>query len=549
MTDRRRQFSGAAVACVVVVALLTTMLATARAKAADDANLMRDLARVRAYEHERVRLIAECRPATACMFDKGSRAGGGSGVVIDSEGFGLTNFHVVAGMLKDRVGEAGFDDGKLYEFDVLGIDPTGDVAMFRIKNRDPQRYAPLGDSDVLNVGDFALAMGNPFLLAEDYVPTVTYGIISGLHRYQAGAGEGGRALRYTDCIQVDTSINPGNSGGPLFDMSGRLIGINGRISLEERGRVNIGVGYAISINQIKRFIPALRAGLTPKHASAGFTVRDRGDGVVVDQILDDSPAYKAGLRLGDRVMQFAGRELMSANQFGSYLGVFPDGWPVQATIERDGKARELSFRLEDMPLPDTQGMGGENPFGPHPVTRKANAYAVNRLIRLNREYTGGDALLARVQSIRFEGSRWFAEGGRAAAKLQAEESRNDATSLSDTSTPADIERAVRWMLIEDPEDASRDALHVVGTDEVDGHICAVVQGTPEGFPKVSLWFDDGDGRLMRLSFKDRLTGREVRYDYSNFKIENGFRFPYQRTLNFDRHKYASETIRRIEVTG
>src|SRR5262249_58511953 len=104
-------------------------------------------------------------------------------------------------------------------------------------------------------------MGNPFLLATDFTPTVTFGLVSGVHRYQYP--EGGVLLEYTDCIQFDTSINPGNSGGPLFNLAGELIGINGRGSLpfDKPGPVHSGVGYAISINQIKNFMGHLRAGL------------------------------------------------------------------------------------------------------------------------------------------------------------------------------------------------------------------------------------------------------------------------------------------------
>lgn len=523
------------------------LLLTVSTSHANDSNLIRDLARVRAYEHARVRLIGECRPATACMFDKGSRAGGGSGVVIDTDGFGLTNFHVIAGMLKDRVGEAGFEDGRLYEFDVLGIDPTGDVAMFRVKDRSPQHAVSLGDSDLLSVGDFTLAMGNPFLLAEDYVPTVTLGIVSGLHRYQAGAGDGGRALRYTDCIQVDTSINPGNSGGPLFDMRGQLIGINGRISLEERGRVNIGVGYAISINQIKRFIPAWRAGIVMKHASAGFTVRNRDGGVIVDQILDDSPAYLAGLRLGDRVDVFAGREMTSSNQFGSYLGVFPEQWPVHATLVRDGVSREIAFRLEDMPLPKAEG--GEDPYGPHAVTRSANAYAVERLIRLHREFLGGDELLKRVSGIHFTGTRAFDDTTKECVALDFDENRNESRELAAGATPTDVERAVRWMLIDGPSESQRETMRVVSSDEVDNRICAVVRGAPDGYPELTLWLDDVDGRLCRLSFADRLSGRKIVFEYSGFRKDDGFRFPTVRTMSFDGRSYATETMSRIKVRG
>ena len=136
----------------------------------------------------------------------------------------------------------------LYDAVIVGIDPTGDVALIKLFGRDDFPVATLGDSDQLAVGEACYAMGNPFLLATDFSPTVTYGIISDLHRYQ---GPAGTFLEYTDCIQVDASINPGNSGGPLFSATGDLVGINGRGSFEKRGRVNSGAGYAISINQIK----------------------------------------------------------------------------------------------------------------------------------------------------------------------------------------------------------------------------------------------------------------------------------------------------------
>ncbi len=142
-------------------------------------------------------------------------------------------------------------DGKVYDAVIVGIDPTGDVGLVKLFGRDDFPYAELGDSDRLRAGDWVFAMGNPFLLATDLQPTVTYGIVSGVHRYQFPAGT---LLEYADCIQTDASINPGNSGGPLFDAEGRLVGINGRGSFEKRGRVNVGVGYAISINQIKNFL-------------------------------------------------------------------------------------------------------------------------------------------------------------------------------------------------------------------------------------------------------------------------------------------------------
>src|SRR2546421_8838257 len=146
-------------------------------------------------------------------------------------------------------------------------------------------------------------MGNPFLLAPDSTPTVTFGLMSGVHRYQYPAGT---LLEYADCIQIDTSINPGNSGGPLFNVDGELIGINGRGSFEKRGRVNSGVGYAISINQIKNFMGQLRAGLDTDHASLGAFVQSENDEgalskLLVNQILD-CDAKRRGLDSGDELL-------------------------------------------------------------------------------------------------------------------------------------------------------------------------------------------------------------------------------------------------------
>src|SRR5205814_7527561 len=188
-----------------------------------------------------------------------------------------------------------------YDAVAVGIDKVGDVALIKLLPKKAGRDFPcatLGDSDAVKAGDWSLAMGNPFLLATDFTPTVTFGLVSGVHRYQYPESSRG-LLEYTDCIQVDTSINPGNSGGPLFNMQAELIGINGRISLEKRGRVNSGVGYAISINQIKNFMGHLRAGLDSDHATLGASVGTADPDapvpqMVVKQILDESDACRRG---------------------------------------------------------------------------------------------------------------------------------------------------------------------------------------------------------------------------------------------------------------
>ena len=218
-------------------------------------------------EAQRVAAIEKAEGLRAGDFRPGGQ-GGGSGVVISPDGYALTNFHVVAGCGKAM--QCGMADGKLYDAVIVGIDPTGDVAVIKLFGRDDfPRGRNWADSDAVRPGDWVFAMGNPFLLATDLQPTVTYGIVSGVHRYQPPSGT---FLEYADCIQTDASINPGNSGGPLFDAQGRLIGINGRGSFQKRGRVNVGVGYAISINQIKRFLGALRGGRIVDHATLGVQV-------------------------------------------------------------------------------------------------------------------------------------------------------------------------------------------------------------------------------------------------------------------------------------
>ncbi len=298
---------------------------------------------VQAAELARVEVIEQVSSSVVAIFPP-TGEGGGSGVLISPSGLTLTNFHVVQGagpFLK-----CGLNDGVVYDAVLIGIDPTGDVAIIQLLGRDDFPYAPLGDSDTVRAGDWAFAMGNPFLLAEDFTPTLTYGMVSGVRRYQYPAGT---FLEYTDCIQVDTSINPGNSGGPLFNTRGEVIGINGRISVEKRGRVNAGAGYAISINQIKHFKDHLLSGRVVDHATLGATVRtDDFSNVIVDTILPHCDAFYQGLRQGDEIVSFGGRAIGSVNQFKNVLGIYPKGWKVPLTYRRDGQRTEIYVRLEPL---------------------------------------------------------------------------------------------------------------------------------------------------------------------------------------------------------
>lgn len=292
-------------------------------------------------QQKRIDVIERVSKTVVAIFGA-SGGGGGSGVLISRDGFALTNFHVTSGA--GDFMKCGLNDGRLYDAVIVGIDPTGDVALIKLLGRDDFPSATLGDSDTVRVGDWAYAMGNPFLLATDFKPTITYGIVSGVHRYQEPASN--NFLEYTDCIQVDSSINPGNSGGPLFSDDGKVIGINGRGSFEKRGRVNSGAGYAISINQIKHFLEHLKSGRIVDHATLGATVTTRTDGsVMVADILEDSEAYKLGLRSGDELISFADRPIRSVNQFKNVLGIFPKGWKLPLTFRRDQDRQTIYPRL------------------------------------------------------------------------------------------------------------------------------------------------------------------------------------------------------------
>ena len=298
---------------------------------------------VLAAQQARVSTVQRVMPAVVSIFDNAGK-GGGSGVLITADGFTVTNFHVVESM--GPFMKCGLSDGKLYDAVLVGIDPTGDVAMIQMLGRTDFPVAEIGDSDQVRVGDWCFAMGNPFLLATDYQPTVTYGVVAGTHRYQFPAGT---FLEYTDCLQVDASINPGNSGGPLFNEQGQLIGINGRISVEKRGRVNIGAGYAISINQVMNFREHLQSGRVVDHATLGATVTTDSEGrVVIGDILEQSEAYRRGLRSGDELVEFAGRPIRSVNQFKNILGIYPNGWKLPLTYRHEGEQRSVIVRLRTL---------------------------------------------------------------------------------------------------------------------------------------------------------------------------------------------------------
>lgn len=368
---------------LLLVAILVLSTCTAQDKA------------VQSAEAKRIAAIEKVRPTVTAVFGPGG-GGGGSGVVISPDGYCLTNFHVAQPC--GNFLYCGLADGTLYEAVIVSNDPVGDVALIKLIPKEagkPFPYAAMGDSDKVQMGDWAIAMGNPFLLATDFTPTVTFGIISGTHRYQ---GPAGIILEYTDCLQTEASINPGNSGGPLFNLNGEIIGINGRGSFEKRGRVNSGAGYAISINQIKNFMGHFKAGLNVDHATLGAIVKTEDDGRMrVTKMLEASDAFRRGMREGDELLSFAGRSIGSVNQYKNVLGIYPKGWRLPMTflhMETDGDTigtrRESLVRLAGVQAREVKEDGSrkdrEQPNRP-PATQAPTSHAGRKLFRKKAGFT------------------------------------------------------------------------------------------------------------------------------------------------------------------
>jgi len=311
--------------------------ATAQVRAAGPIELDPKIQRA---EQTRIEAINRARPSAVSVFIPGG-GGGGSGVLISKDGYALTNFHVTspAGSFM----RCGLSDGNVYDAVLVGLDPVGDLAMIRLLGRDDFPAATMANSLAAEPGDWCMVIGNPFLLAGNLQPTVTWGILSGVGRYQYPSGT---LLEYADCLQTHASINPGNSGGPIYNADGDLLGIVGRCSFEKRGRVNVGVGYAISINQAKNFLGYLRSGRIVDHATLGATVTTAPDGgAVVSNILESSDAYRRGLRYNAEILEIDGRPVSTANDVQNVLGTYPKGWRINIAFRIDGQTKRAPVRL------------------------------------------------------------------------------------------------------------------------------------------------------------------------------------------------------------
>jgi serine protease Do len=265
----------------------------------------------------------------------------GSGFIISADGFILTNNHVVD---KAKDIKVAFSDGRVLDAKLIGTSPEIDIALIKVEAAGLPAAA-LGDSDVLEVGDWVMAIGNPFGLSH----TVTKGIVSAKGRV-IGAGP------YDDLIQTDAAINPGNSGGPLFNMKGEVVGINTAIIATGQN-----LGFAVPVNMVREVLPALKTKgrpdlgwlgvdaqpVTPEIAEALGMAEPLG--AIIKSVTKGSPAAKAGLTRGDVIVELDGRKILDPAELPRMVAFGHIGKTVAFKVLRQGKAVEIKAVIEQRP--------------------------------------------------------------------------------------------------------------------------------------------------------------------------------------------------------
>jgi serine protease Do len=280
----------------------------------------------------------------------------GSGFIIDPQGFIITNNHVVENADEILVR---LDNDKEYKATIVGKDAKTDIALLHIEGVTDLTAAPLGDSEKLRVGDWVMAIGNPFGLDH----TVTAGIVSAKGRF-IGAGN------YDDYIQTDAAINPGNSGGPLLNIRGEVVGINSAIFSRTGG--NIGIGFAIPVNLAKELLPQLKdkgrvvrgwlgvliQKVTPEIAqSLGI---DQTQGALVADVVAGSPAEKAAIKVGDVIVEYDGHSVHESNELPMMVARTPIGKEVPLKVIRDKTPMGLNVTIAELADDEAQVAGGKS---------------------------------------------------------------------------------------------------------------------------------------------------------------------------------------------
>jgi serine protease Do len=282
------------------------------------------------------------------------QSGLGSGVIVTKDGYILTNNHVVDGA--DEVKVAREKDRQEYVAKVVGRDPKTDIAVLKIEASDLPAIT-FGDSDLMEVGDVVLAVGNPFGIGQ----TVTMGIVSATDRGNMGIED------YENFIQTDAAINPGNSGGALVDAEGRLIGINTAIMSRSGG--NMGVGFAIPANQARHIMEELIKDGRVSRGLLGVTIQDvnaqlakqfklpKTEGALVGDVAEKSAAAEAGLKSGDVITAFNGKPVADSRNLKLMVGRTAPGVKVEVKALRDGKEKTFKVTLKEMTDPKVAKAG------------------------------------------------------------------------------------------------------------------------------------------------------------------------------------------------
>lgn len=277
----------------------------------------------------------------------------GSGFIISEDGYLVTNYHVIKGASNIVVKLIDKQEYQGDDIKVIGTDPRTDVALLKIKNKGKLSYLKFGDSDKIKVGDWAIAIGNPFHLEG----TVTVGVISAKGRSNIPLPEG---PDFQSFLQTDAAINPGNSGGPLVNIHAEVIGINTAITSPSGGG-NIGIGFAIPINLAKTVIDELKNKGKVTRGYLGVYLQDITEdikeglglatlaGVLISEVVDNTPAQKSGLKNGDVVIEFDGTEVRDVQSFRIKVAATPVGKTVKMKILRDGKEKEINVKLGELP--------------------------------------------------------------------------------------------------------------------------------------------------------------------------------------------------------
>ncbi len=286
---------------------------------------------------------------------KFKQRGAGSGFIISPDGYIMTNNHVVGEADEINVKLA---DGTRYLAKVVGTDPKSDVAVIKIDADHDLPYVKLGDSEKLKVGEWVLAIGNPFGLTS----TVTVGVVSAKGRSHLGIND------YEDFIQTDAAINPGNSGGPLINIRGEVVGMNTAIFSRSGG--SMGIGFAIPVNMAKAVKEQLLKNGKVIRGWLGVIIQDidddlaksfdlkKAEGVLVAEVSPDSPAAKGGLKQGDVILRFNGEPVDDVGELRNRVALTAPGTVVRFDILRDGKKKVIKVRIGEQP--DARVASSEN---------------------------------------------------------------------------------------------------------------------------------------------------------------------------------------------